>query len=232
MATGLLWAWPSWWGRGGGGVRLQGAGQVESRGGTPGSRPHAAPSCPSAGIAVGFYGNGETSDGIHRATYSLRHANRTVAGVQDRVSGRMGRGDLFLLLHPCVCMCVRARRGRVRERAGAVLVPAHCLPQPGAGVGHGSCPEPHGGAQPAEPGAAAGRPAGAPAGGPAATGPAADAAGLHGGHPFLEEPSCVAGGTGRAGGSLRLVQVHSPLLPAPAGPHSSLQASWLPAPSA
>lgn len=41
----------------------------------------------SAGIAVGFYGNGETSDGIHRATYSLRHANRTVSGVQDRVSG-------------------------------------------------------------------------------------------------------------------------------------------------
>uniref|UniRef100_A0A8D0GAT5 Protein tweety homolog n=1 Tax=Sphenodon punctatus TaxID=8508 RepID=A0A8D0GAT5_SPHPU len=39
----------------------------------------------SAGIAVGFYGNGETSDGIHRLTYSLRHANRTVAGVQDRV---------------------------------------------------------------------------------------------------------------------------------------------------
>ncbi|KAK1343620.1 hypothetical protein QTO34_016400 [Cnephaeus nilssonii] len=39
----------------------------------------------SAGIAVGFYGNGETSDGVHRATYSLRHANRTVAGVQDRV---------------------------------------------------------------------------------------------------------------------------------------------------
>ncbi|XP_075383710.1 protein tweety homolog 3 isoform X1 [Tenrec ecaudatus] len=39
----------------------------------------------SAGIAVGFYGNGEASDGIHRTTYSLRHANRTVAGVQDRV---------------------------------------------------------------------------------------------------------------------------------------------------
>uniref|UniRef100_A0A8D2EDQ0 Protein tweety homolog n=1 Tax=Theropithecus gelada TaxID=9565 RepID=A0A8D2EDQ0_THEGE len=47
-------------------------------------RPH-APALSSAGIAVGFYGNGETSDGIHRATYSLRHANRTVAGVQDRV---------------------------------------------------------------------------------------------------------------------------------------------------
>lgn len=74
-----------------GGARLEGAGQAESRGETPGPRPHAAPSCPSAGIAVGFYGNGETSDGIHRATYSLRHANRTVAGVQDRVSGRMGR---------------------------------------------------------------------------------------------------------------------------------------------
>nr|XP_033770403.1 protein tweety homolog 3 [Geotrypetes seraphini] len=39
----------------------------------------------SAGIAVGFYGNGETSDGIHRLTYSLRHANRTVAGIQTRV---------------------------------------------------------------------------------------------------------------------------------------------------
>ncbi|XP_053221955.1 protein tweety homolog 3 isoform X2 [Podarcis raffonei] len=39
----------------------------------------------SAGIAVGFYGNGETSDGIHRLTSSLRHANLTVAGVQDRV---------------------------------------------------------------------------------------------------------------------------------------------------
>ncbi|CAM5143026.1 unnamed protein product [Eretmochelys imbricata] len=39
----------------------------------------------SAGIAVGFYGNGETSDGIHRLTYSLRHANRTVVGVQARV---------------------------------------------------------------------------------------------------------------------------------------------------
>ncbi|XP_029432406.1 protein tweety homolog 3 isoform X1 [Rhinatrema bivittatum] len=39
----------------------------------------------SAGIAVGFYGNGETSDGIHRLTYSLRHADRTVAGIQNRV---------------------------------------------------------------------------------------------------------------------------------------------------
>lgn len=49
-------------------------------------------SLPSAGIAVGFYGNGETSDGVHRATYSLRHANRTVAGVQDRVSCRWDGG--------------------------------------------------------------------------------------------------------------------------------------------
>ncbi|XP_041133859.1 protein tweety homolog 3-like isoform X1 [Polyodon spathula] len=40
----------------------------------------------SAGIAVGFYGNGEAGDGIHRLTYSLRHANRTVAGVQKLVS--------------------------------------------------------------------------------------------------------------------------------------------------
>uniref|UniRef100_A0A4W4DM88 Protein tweety homolog n=1 Tax=Electrophorus electricus TaxID=8005 RepID=A0A4W4DM88_ELEEL len=40
----------------------------------------------SAGIAVGFYGNGETCDGVTRLTYSLRHANRTVAGVQSLVS--------------------------------------------------------------------------------------------------------------------------------------------------
>ncbi|KAK1805209.1 hypothetical protein P4O66_019559 [Electrophorus voltai] len=40
----------------------------------------------SAGIAVGFYGNGETCDGVTRLTYSLRHANRTVAGVQRLVS--------------------------------------------------------------------------------------------------------------------------------------------------
>lgn len=49
----------------------------------------------SAGIAVGFYGNGETSDGIHRLTYSLRHANRTVAGVQDRVSTKESKGVVW-----------------------------------------------------------------------------------------------------------------------------------------
>ncbi|XP_029014680.1 protein tweety homolog 3 isoform X2 [Betta splendens] len=39
----------------------------------------------SAGIAVGFYGNGETCDGVNRLTYSLRHANRTITGVQSLV---------------------------------------------------------------------------------------------------------------------------------------------------
>ncbi|XP_062264319.1 protein tweety homolog 3 isoform X3 [Platichthys flesus] len=39
----------------------------------------------SAGIAVGFYGNGETCDGVNRVTYSLRHANRTIVGVQKLV---------------------------------------------------------------------------------------------------------------------------------------------------
>lgn len=69
----------------------------------------------SAGIAVGFYGNGETSDGIHRLTYSLRHANRTVAGVQDRVStggdtranGECGNGQACsapLLESGCACI--------------------------------------------------------------------------------------------------------------------------------
>lgn len=41
---------------------------------------------PSAGIAVGFYGNGESSDGASRLAYSLRHANRTVSGVEKLVS--------------------------------------------------------------------------------------------------------------------------------------------------
>uniref|UniRef100_A0A672GB07 Protein tweety homolog n=1 Tax=Salarias fasciatus TaxID=181472 RepID=A0A672GB07_SALFA len=40
----------------------------------------------SAGIAVGFYGNGESSDGATRLAYSLRHANRTVSGVEKLVS--------------------------------------------------------------------------------------------------------------------------------------------------
>ncbi|XP_067259975.1 protein tweety homolog 3 isoform X2 [Chanodichthys erythropterus] len=40
----------------------------------------------SAGIAVGFYGNGETCDGVTRLTYSLRHANQTVAGIDKLVS--------------------------------------------------------------------------------------------------------------------------------------------------
>lgn len=57
---------------------------------------------------MGFYGNGETSDGIHRATYSLRHANRTVAGVQDRVSAARGRGASC----PPTCLCARSWGGR------------------------------------------------------------------------------------------------------------------------
>lgn len=39
----------------------------------------------SAGIAVGFYGNGESSDGANRVAYSLRHANRTISGVEKLV---------------------------------------------------------------------------------------------------------------------------------------------------
>lgn len=173
--------------------------------------PHPALPCPSAGIAVGFYGNGETSDGIHRATYSLRHANRTVAGVQDRVSGRRDGRGLFPLLNP------RLRVGRgAWEEAGAgqprrTGARSSCSPAPpGAGVGHRGRPEPDCRAQPAEPGAAAGRASRAPARRPAAAGPAGHAAGLHSCHPVLEEPRRVAGGAGRAGGPLRLVQVCGP----------------------
>uniref|UniRef100_A0A8B9FBC3 Protein tweety homolog n=1 Tax=Amazona collaria TaxID=241587 RepID=A0A8B9FBC3_9PSIT len=73
----------------------------------------------SAGIAVGFYGNGETSDGIHRLTYSLRHANRTVAGVQDRVSTRR---DVLLPSTP-------GRGGRPKQTNLLVLDTAVALNQ-------------------------------------------------------------------------------------------------------
>lgn len=43
----------------------------------------------SAGIAVGFYGNGESSDGASRVAYSLRHANRTISGVEKLVRAEM-----------------------------------------------------------------------------------------------------------------------------------------------
>lgn len=49
----------------------------------------------SAGIAVGFYGNGETCDGVNRLTYSLRHANRTIAGVQKLV--RLPQAFTFII---------------------------------------------------------------------------------------------------------------------------------------
>ncbi|XP_019722008.1 protein tweety homolog 3 isoform X2 [Hippocampus comes] len=51
----------------------------------------------SAGIAVGFYGNGETCDGVNRLTYSLRHANRTITGVQKLVSD--GTSSLNGIVH-------------------------------------------------------------------------------------------------------------------------------------
>uniref|UniRef100_A0A672KI50 Protein tweety homolog n=1 Tax=Sinocyclocheilus grahami TaxID=75366 RepID=A0A672KI50_SINGR len=38
----------------------------------------------SAGIAVGFYGNGETCDGVNRLTYSLRHANHKSLQTQSQ----------------------------------------------------------------------------------------------------------------------------------------------------
>lgn len=78
----------------------------------------------SAGIAVGFYGNGETSDGIHRATYSLRHANRTVAGVQDRVwdtaaaLNRTAEPNLLLL---DVIICLLVLVGLIRSSKGILV---------------------------------------------------------------------------------------------------------------
>lgn len=54
----------------------------------------------SAGIAVGFYGNGETCDGVNRLTYSLRHANRTVSGVQRLVRHWCTLGYVHMVLYP------------------------------------------------------------------------------------------------------------------------------------
>lgn len=51
---------------------------------------------PSAGIAVGFYGNGESSDGASRVAYSLRHANRTISGVEKLVGILMYFFTFFL----------------------------------------------------------------------------------------------------------------------------------------
>lgn len=72
------------------------------------------------------------------------------------------------------------------------LAPAYIVPL--EGVGHGCSPEPHSGAQPAEPGEAAGWAAGATEGCAAAADPPGDTAGLHGCHPVLEEPWNIAGG--------------------------------------
>lgn len=51
---------------------------------------------PSAGIAVGFYGNGESSDGASCVAYSLRHANRTISGVEKLVGILMYFSTFFL----------------------------------------------------------------------------------------------------------------------------------------
>ncbi|XP_048846235.1 protein tweety homolog 3 isoform X1 [Brienomyrus brachyistius] len=70
----------------------------------------------SAGIAVGFYGNGETCDGVNRLTYSLRHANRTVAGVQKLVS------DSTALLNQTVGESLQQLDGEYAKQADYVSI--------------------------------------------------------------------------------------------------------------
>lgn len=76
----------------------------------PSSSPPCFPSlllCPlSAGIAVGFYGNGETCDGVNRLTYSLRHANRTITGVQKLVRLRAQTVPACLIIHSPSAMSI------------------------------------------------------------------------------------------------------------------------------
>lgn len=70
---------------------------------------------PSAGIAVGFYGNGESSDGAARLAYSFRHANRTVSGVEKLVSYPPIAKNLFIYLWKTFLMTVFFFLG-VRQR--------------------------------------------------------------------------------------------------------------------
>lgn len=137
---------------------------------------------------MGFYGNGETSDGVHRATYSLRHANRTVAGVQDRVSDWLG--SVLSALEPSVCVW----DDLVVQVTSLLLAPVHIAPL--TGVGYRCSPEPHSRAQPTDPGAAAGWATGATEGCAAAAKPSGDTVGLYCCHPLLEEPRRITGGAG------------------------------------
>ncbi|XP_061159211.1 protein tweety homolog 2-like isoform X3 [Syngnathus typhle] len=40
-------------------------------------------------VAVGFYGNSETNDGVHRFTYSISNANRTLGGIDSLSAGSL-----------------------------------------------------------------------------------------------------------------------------------------------
>ncbi|XP_061159212.1 protein tweety homolog 2-like isoform X4 [Syngnathus typhle] len=43
----------------------------------------------SCAVAVGFYGNSETNDGVHRFTYSISNANRTLGGIDSLSAGSL-----------------------------------------------------------------------------------------------------------------------------------------------
>ncbi|XP_061159213.1 protein tweety homolog 2-like isoform X5 [Syngnathus typhle] len=45
-------------------------------------------------VAVGFYGNSETNDGVHRFTYSISNANRTLGGIDSLMADLPAPADL------------------------------------------------------------------------------------------------------------------------------------------
>ncbi|XP_040047499.2 protein tweety homolog 2-like [Gasterosteus aculeatus] len=50
-------------------------------------------------VGVGFYGNSETNDGVHRLTYSLYNADHTLGGINDMVAGSLANAQTVLKTH-------------------------------------------------------------------------------------------------------------------------------------
>ncbi|XP_037113096.1 protein tweety homolog 2-like isoform X1 [Syngnathus acus] len=50
-------------------------------------------------VAVGFYGNSETNDGVHRFTYSISNANRTLGAIDSLPAGSLGSAQTGVQRH-------------------------------------------------------------------------------------------------------------------------------------
>ncbi|KAL1764029.1 tweety-like 2, partial [Sigmodon hispidus] len=64
-----------------------------------------------AAVGVGFYGNSETSDGVHQLIYSLDNANHTFSGIDELVSGNTQKMKVDLEQHLARLSEIFAARG-------------------------------------------------------------------------------------------------------------------------